>query len=56
LGGGRYWKRFHSLFVVDGAKALSKAIRRTFGRHTLIQRCQVHKARNITERIDDDGE
>jgi transposase-like protein len=39
------------LFVVDGAKALSKAIRRTFGRHTLIQRCQVHKARNITERI-----
>ena len=39
------------LFVVDGAKALSKAIRKTFGRHTPIQRCQVHKARNITERI-----
>ena len=39
------------LFVVDGAKALSKAIRRTFGGDTLIQRCQVHKARNITERI-----
>jgi len=39
------------LFVVDGAKALSKAIRQTFGRHTPIQRCQVHKARNITERL-----
>ena len=39
------------LFIVDGAKALSKAIRRTFGGHTPIQRCQVHKARNITERL-----
>lgn len=39
------------LFVVDGAKALSKAIRRTFGGDTLIQRCQVHKARNIIGRI-----
>ena len=36
------------LFIIDGAKALSKAIRNTFGRHTPIQRCQVHKARNIT--------
>ena len=35
------------LFIIDGAKALAKAIRRTFGRHTPIQRCQVHKARNI---------
>ena len=39
------------LFIIDGAKALSKAIRNTFGRHTPIQRCQVHKARNITERL-----
>lgn len=39
------------LFIIDGSKALSKAIRRTFGRHTPIQRCQVHKARNITERL-----
>jgi transposase-like protein len=39
------------LFIVDGAKALSKAIRQTFGRHTPIQRCQVHKARNIIERL-----
>jgi transposase-like protein len=39
------------LFIIDGAKALSKAIRRTFGKDTPIQRCQVHKARNIVERL-----
>ena len=39
------------LFIIDGAKALTKAIRKTFGRHTPIQRCQVHKARNILERL-----
>ena len=39
------------LFIIDGAKALSKAIRRTFGRTVAIQRCQVHKARNIMERL-----
>jgi putative transposase len=39
------------LFIVDGAKALSTAIRRVFGRHTPIQRCQVHKACNILQRL-----
>jgi putative transposase len=39
------------LFIVDGSKALIKAIRKTFGRHTPIQRCQIHKARNIVERL-----
>jgi putative transposase len=39
------------LFIIDGAKALTKAIGKTFGRHTPIQRCQVHKARNILERL-----
>jgi len=39
------------LFIVDGAKALSKAIRRTFGAHTPIQRCQIHKARNVVDRL-----
>jgi hypothetical protein len=38
------------LFIIDGAKALSTAIRRTFGRHPPVQRCQVHKARNIHDR------
>jgi len=40
------------LFIVDGAKALSRAVRDTFGRFALIQRCQVHKGRNIIERLD----
>ncbi len=35
------------LFVIDGSKALSMAIRNTFGSKTLIQRCQVHKRRNV---------
>jgi putative transposase len=39
------------LFIVDGAKALTKAIRATFGRQTPIQRCQIHKARNVVERL-----
>ena len=39
------------MFIIDGAKALSKAIRQSFGRHTPIQRCQVHNARNILERL-----
>jgi putative transposase len=39
------------LFIVDGAKALSKVIRRTFGAHTPIQRCQIHKARNVIDRL-----
>jgi putative transposase len=40
------------LFIVDGAEALSKVIRRPFGAHTPIQRSQIHKARNVTERLD----
>jgi putative transposase len=39
------------LFIVDGAKALTKVIRATFGQHTPIQRCQIHKARNVIERL-----
>ncbi len=41
------------LFILDGAKALSKAVRRTFGAAAVIQRCQVHKGRNIIERLDE---
>ena len=37
------------LFVVDGSKALTKAIRKTFGELALIQRCQVHKIRNVLD-------
>lgn len=39
------------LFIIDGSKALLRVIRRSFGKHTPIQRCQIHKARNIMERL-----
>jgi transposase-like protein len=35
------------LFVIDGAKALKKAIKDRFGTSALIQRCRIHKERNI---------
>jgi transposase-like protein len=35
------------LFVVDGSKALVRAIRATFGGNAAIQRCQEHKIRNV---------
>ena len=40
-----------AFFIIDGSKALSKAIRATFGRDAAIQRCQIHKARNIMDRL-----
>jgi len=39
------------LWVIDGAKALRKAITDHFGKLALIQRCQIHKARGILERL-----
>ena len=42
------------LFVVDGAKALHKAVVRRFGDRALIQRCQVHKARNVKDHLPDE--
>jgi putative transposase len=35
------------LFVIDGSKALKKAITDRFGTSALIQRCRIHKERNI---------
>ncbi len=37
------------LFVIDGAKALRAAIERVFGERAEVQRCQLHKRRNIKE-------
>jgi putative transposase len=37
------------LFVIDGSKALAKAIREVFGEHALIHRCHRHKERNVTD-------
>jgi transposase-like protein len=41
------------LFVIDGSKALVKAIRDRFGERALIQRCQVHKKRNVRGHLPD---
>ena len=35
------------VFVIDGSKALRVAIRKTFDRLGVVQRCQIHKRRNI---------
>ena len=39
------------LVIVDGAKALDTAVTQPFGRAALVQRCQVHKGRNILEHL-----
>jgi transposase-like protein len=41
------------LFAIDGAKALSSAIRKMFGSLGVIQRCQIHKRRNILAHLPD---
>ena len=35
------------LYVLDGGKALHKAVNDVFGKSAIIQRCQVHKKRNV---------
>ncbi len=39
------------LIVIDGAKALHKAVVEVFGRRALIQRCREHKKRNVTDAL-----
>jgi putative transposase len=39
------------LVVLDGAKALGKAVRKVFGQAALIQRCTIHKRRNVTDHL-----
>jgi len=39
------------LFVIDGGKGLRKAITDVFGKTALVQRCQVHKRRNVLEHL-----
>jgi putative transposase len=37
------------LFVIDGGKALRRAIKDVFGEHALVHRCHRHKQRNVTD-------
>jgi putative transposase len=39
------------LFVIDGAKALRAAIERVFGDRAEVQRCQIHKRRNVKDHL-----
>ena len=37
------------LFVIDGGKALRRAIKDVFGEQALVHRCHRHKERNVTD-------
>ena len=39
------------LIVIDGAKALSAAVKAVFGDNAAIQRCTVHKRRNVADHL-----
>lgn len=39
------------LVVLDGSKALFKGVREVFGERAIIQRCRVHKLRNVLEHL-----
>ena len=39
------------LVILDGSKALHRAVTQIFGRAALIQRCQVHKRRNVLDHL-----
>ena len=39
------------LYVLDGSKALSKAVRKHAGSQALLQRCWLHKRRNVTAHL-----
>src|SRR5262245_17653739 len=42
------------LFVIDGSRALRRAIRARWGERAVVQRCQVHKRRNVCEYLPED--
>ena len=39
------------LVILDGSKALRKAVREMFGEAALVQRCQIHKLRNVLDHL-----
>lgn len=41
------------LVILDGSKALRKAVRDVFGDRAWVQRCQVHKLRNVLDHLPD---
>jgi transposase-like protein len=41
------------LFVIDGSKGIRKAVEDTFGRHSVVQRCQWHKRENVVSYLNE---
>src|SRR5262245_3464518 len=39
------------LIVIDGAKALRKAVQMVLGEQALVQRCRIHKLRNVLDQL-----
>jgi putative transposase len=37
------------LCVIDGSKALAAGVKRVFGKHAVVQRCTLHKRRNVAD-------
>jgi putative transposase len=44
---GKVFKEHCILFIIDGAKALRRAVRDAFGDYGVVQRCQLHKRKNV---------
>ena len=42
-----------TLFVLDGSKALRRAVAKMWGTRSLVQRCRVHKKRNLEAHVPD---
>ena len=42
------------LYILDGGKALAAAVRKHAGEAAFIQRCQVHKKRNVVDHLPDE--
>ncbi len=42
------------LVVIDGAKALASGVKKVFGRRAIVQRCVLHKRRNVASYLPDD--
>ena len=42
------------LFVLDGSKALRAGVERVFGERAAVQRCQIHKIRNVIDHLPED--
>jgi transposase-like protein len=42
------------LCVIDGSKALAAGVRKVFGDRALVQRCVLHKRRNVVGHLDDE--